>query len=250
MKKLTHINLLSILVVFCFFCCEKEKNNEPTGPPEASFIINKSLAEIKDTIIFTNTSLNAQGYTWDFGDGNTSTEINPYHTYQEFGLYTVQLITTGPFGVDTIVDHIDIYNIVPAKRLGVFVLGDDMESHFSKMENTQYFHLNVSYSDGSHFHLAYFDDIGIKFYVKNYSSTISNSDIPYAICVYDPFQGKTEQGISIGSVLSELEAIYGAPNEISEEGSYYYEESLGIEFWADETGMYIDQIYICEPSAN
>ena len=41
------------------------------------------------TIQFTDTSTNANTYFWDFGDGNTSTERNPIHTYQEDGEYIV-----------------------------------------------------------------------------------------------------------------------------------------------------------------
>ncbi len=43
------------------------------------------------TITFTNESVNGINYLWDFGDGNTSTEENPTHTYTEFGFYTVSL---------------------------------------------------------------------------------------------------------------------------------------------------------------
>jgi len=43
-------------------------------------------------IEFNNPHFNAAYYTWDFGDGNTSTEINPTHTYSAEGSYTVQLI--------------------------------------------------------------------------------------------------------------------------------------------------------------
>lgn len=40
-------------------------------------------------IQFTNTSLYAQNYTWAFGDGATSTAINPSHTYPDSGNYVV-----------------------------------------------------------------------------------------------------------------------------------------------------------------
>jgi PKD repeat protein len=43
------------------------------------------------TVTFTNTSQNADAYLWDFGDGNTSTESNPVHTYLATGQYEVKL---------------------------------------------------------------------------------------------------------------------------------------------------------------
>src|SRR6056297_1194779 len=43
------------------------------------------------TVSFTNTSQNAQRYHWDFGDGETSTAINPTHDFEEDGTFTVCL---------------------------------------------------------------------------------------------------------------------------------------------------------------
>ncbi|PIE50931.1 MAG: hypothetical protein CSA38_00630 [Flavobacteriales bacterium] len=40
---------------------------------------------------FTNTSIDANSWLWDFGDGTTSTEQNPSHTYAESGNYAVKL---------------------------------------------------------------------------------------------------------------------------------------------------------------
>ncbi|GAB3648413.1 hypothetical protein GCM10028791_12120 [Echinicola sediminis] len=47
---------------------------------------------------FTNASENAVAYSWDFGDGNTSTEENPSHTYEAPGTYTVTLTSTAQGG--------------------------------------------------------------------------------------------------------------------------------------------------------
>ncbi len=43
------------------------------------------------TVVFTNTSINASNYEWHFGDGTTSTEMNPVHSYIKAGTYTVIL---------------------------------------------------------------------------------------------------------------------------------------------------------------
>ncbi len=44
------------------------------------------------TVTFQNSSSNATQYTWNFGDGNTSTQVNPVHTYTAAGSYTVQMV--------------------------------------------------------------------------------------------------------------------------------------------------------------
>ena len=49
------------------------------------------------TVNFTNSS-NATAYKWDFGDGSTSTEANPTHTYTSYGEFDVTLIATGAGG--------------------------------------------------------------------------------------------------------------------------------------------------------
>lgn len=43
---------------------------------------------------FSNTSSNATSYLWDFGDGFTSTETNPLHSYTSIGNFTVVLVAT------------------------------------------------------------------------------------------------------------------------------------------------------------
>lgn len=65
--------------------------------PEAGFeaILNQT------TVQFTNNSTNADTYSWSFGDGSTSNEASPTHTYPGAGVYTVQLIATTACGADT-----------------------------------------------------------------------------------------------------------------------------------------------------
>ncbi len=53
---------------------------------------------------FYNNSINAIDYAWDFGDGSTSTEENPTHTFLTPGNYTVTLYATSAEGCrDTLV---------------------------------------------------------------------------------------------------------------------------------------------------
>ena len=49
------------------------------------------------TTNFTNNT-NAASYQWDFGDGGTSTQTNPSHTYNNFGIYNVTLVAKDSTG--------------------------------------------------------------------------------------------------------------------------------------------------------
>lgn len=61
------------------------------------------------TVMFTNYSTNAVIKLWDFGDGTTSDEVSPTHTYAESGSYTVTLKV---YSADMLSDsHIQIVNI-------------------------------------------------------------------------------------------------------------------------------------------
>lgn len=56
-------------------------------------------------------------WSWDFGDGQTSTETNPTHEYTQPGTYTVQLTTTNHLGHTASISKEDlliIYEPIPA----------------------------------------------------------------------------------------------------------------------------------------
>ena len=48
-----------------------------------------------------NTSANATSFAWNFGDGATSTNANPAHTYSDSGTYTIMLIANPGACADT-----------------------------------------------------------------------------------------------------------------------------------------------------
>ncbi len=60
------------------------------------------------TVTFINSSTNGNSYSWDFGDGNTSTQLNPSHTYGVVDTYFVTLIVTNSCGSDTISKNINL----------------------------------------------------------------------------------------------------------------------------------------------
>ncbi len=78
-----------------FLCASTKSKNIHVQTSNAAFDID-SLSKGKPTFIFTNksTGTNAKTkYTWDFGDGDFSNEINPTHTYRiaDTGCHNVKL---------------------------------------------------------------------------------------------------------------------------------------------------------------
>ena len=66
-----------------------------TAPLNAAFSVNKTSGVFPLTISFSDRSKgNVSGWSWNFGDGNTSTEQSPSHTFASAGKYTVSLQVT------------------------------------------------------------------------------------------------------------------------------------------------------------
>lgn len=60
-------------------------------PPIANFSVNFDCINSKRQV-FTDQSIGADEWNWDFGDGTTSTLQNPIHFYADTGTYTVTLL--------------------------------------------------------------------------------------------------------------------------------------------------------------
>lgn len=70
---------------------------EPTSAPNATF----SYYTYGYTINITNKTTGATEYYWVFGDGTTSNERSPSHTYSQSGWYTVTLTAYNKIGSST-----------------------------------------------------------------------------------------------------------------------------------------------------
>jgi gliding motility-associated-like protein len=69
--------------------------------PNAAFTPNATTLNMPyDQLICTNQSTPVAGstYQWNFGDGSTSTLLNPHHSYNSVGTYEIELITTTSHG--------------------------------------------------------------------------------------------------------------------------------------------------------
>ena len=75
-----------------------------TMDPLAGFSITDEAIIMDQPVQFYDESLNnANSWFWDFGDGTTSTQQNPIHTYQADGSYTVSQIVSDGINSDTVI---------------------------------------------------------------------------------------------------------------------------------------------------
>ncbi|MFA4859379.1 PKD domain-containing protein [Methanoregula sp.] len=70
--------------------------------PLADFAADKTRGGTPMTVKFADDSTGSPtAWKWDFGDGASSTEQNPSHTYSKLGIYTVTLTASNVNGADT-----------------------------------------------------------------------------------------------------------------------------------------------------
>ena len=80
------------------------------APPFVEIFVDESSGTVPFEVNFTSLVLNIVvdvEYDWEFGDGETSDEINPTHTYQENGSYVCNLTVTYDNG-EQISDTVEI----------------------------------------------------------------------------------------------------------------------------------------------
>ncbi len=96
--------------------------------PIAKFYVDPAVTNIDNPIIqFTDMSVGAYTWFWDFSDGGTSTDENVSYTFSSFGEFETWLIVTSDKGcvdstyltVRVIVDKIEIPNIITPNGDGI-----------------------------------------------------------------------------------------------------------------------------------
>jgi PKD repeat protein len=92
--------LFFCLCIICFAAvgCKKE--------PVACFTLDFTGASVTGNA---DCSVNAESYTWNFGDGFTSISIAPTHVYDTTGVYQVSLRVENKGESDTQTQSITIY---------------------------------------------------------------------------------------------------------------------------------------------
>jgi gliding motility-associated-like protein len=81
---------------------------QPVAAPLGAFA-DSSFGMFSNDFIFLDQSVGGNSWSWDFGDGNSSTTQNPTHEYGASGTYTVVLTVTNAAGcVDTVMQVVTV----------------------------------------------------------------------------------------------------------------------------------------------
>jgi len=115
--------------------------------PQASFNSIDIQACTPYVVRFVNTSTLSNHYLWVFGDGDSSTEANPYHAYTKGGVYDLYLIAYNNYGCSDTVHNGQMIHVnqKPVANFGASVIkgclpfvADFVDSTTSEDSSTYY----------------------------------------------------------------------------------------------------------------
>jgi len=138
--------------------------------PNTNFIFSVT----GNNAMFTNTTFSGNTYLWDFGDGTTSTQANPTHTYTNNGTYTVTLTATNACGssvhTETITISVGTSNEATNNITGLTVKPNP---------NNGVFQLEISGKPSEQLELQVLNVVGIKVYERSldFSSGVLSTGI-------------------------------------------------------------------------
>lgn len=119
--------IIPLLLVLLSACTEDKLFSSVVvdGPaPQAGFTYSQNFLEVT----FQSTSTDAESFYWDFGDGVTSTESSPVHTYAASGTYDVVLKVNSEAGYSSFTGKLSIF--VAGKAVPYFTYTPVTEKKF------------------------------------------------------------------------------------------------------------------------
>lgn len=175
--------LMSLGALSLLFSCGEE-SEEPLPEPVSEFTVSNDNPLAGEEITFTNSSTEATSFQWSFGDGETSTDENPSHTYSSEGSYTVTLSVTGEGGNNSSEASITVkyprmiisdgvFDIDGADTLGIdtYIFSVDMMAGSSSQIG------NYPDDTDRHFPVTVSNDGSKMYYVDNFSGILYEANV-------------------------------------------------------------------------
>jgi hypothetical protein len=82
---------LSLLSLACLALLALHCKPEPPEITPCFTVVEDTFRDPREPVVFVNCSEGADSYFWQFGDGTTSTEASPAHTFAQVGTFDVRL---------------------------------------------------------------------------------------------------------------------------------------------------------------
>jgi len=230
---------------------------DPCVPPTADFSGSPTSGTVPLAVNFTDLSTGASSWSWDFGDGGSSTAQNPSHTYNSEGTYTVVLTATNACGSD-VATKVDYITVEPPMNLMAFALSDipvvgtvtgDYTATYASDNNYEVI-TEVSY--GGHPRKTY------SYLEHKWSFEVSSgSSVTFFVEAYRPnnadgddfaFEYSTDNVnfLPLLTVASASEQVYSAALPSATSGTVYIRVTDTDRSWGNSSydPLFVDQMYI------
>ena len=158
LKPLTFIIAAVLSVAFLSNCNKAEE-------PVAGFTYSA------DELTVTFSSTDADTYSWDFGDGGTSTQENPSHTYSAAGTYSVELSVENDEGSDSETQSVIVESPAPA--------AESPELSFRDADGAVYAINTVTVTETSGFETTLRTGAGVAWFVDGGTDFVSVGDVSF-----------------------------------------------------------------------
>jgi PKD repeat protein len=123
--------LIPVLIMLSLNACIID--NHHYEDVNACFTVSGSTHYVNDPVYFVNCSQYAYSFEWDFGDGFSSNQKNPMHSYMAPGNYQVTMVAYGDYGQETFTD---VITVVGSTDLNILVMYLGTEDPVSNCEVT------------------------------------------------------------------------------------------------------------------
>lgn len=178
-----------------------------------------NIFQFTDNSTPSNPFLNVNSWSWDFGDGNTSTTQNPIHTYTNSGTYTVCLIISDGMCSDTTCQTLTVQT-GPLPCQAVFT--------YQQGAGSQVFFTNLSRGGTAPFTYAWSFGDGNTSTTANPTHTY-NAPGPFTVCLVI-----TD---SNGCVDSTCQSVQLSSSSPCSAGFTFQVGALGVQFTDASTGL-------------